>query len=405
MRRSFTIHVRAVLFSKLTPAIRAAIMRGIPRNAAYVRTCLKAWWKTSLELDLEKSLPTIKSESVWRNWRFQVRLPPHQRKYLENVLEIALLGDLVPAGKTRFFRRSEWEDFIDELHTNRHGQPPSNLLLRNMCDAIQTLVRNIPHRVRRAVITEHPLQHKVHDVVAVIRPDRPVFYAKYINRNRLIRLWVDATGSPHDTGVIVKPSPAWDVLPVTTWSFGGAKERDDGRDTSVKDVRIVGPRATSFPANSFWLLHDSPAPVQQMHIHVLTRAPQYARMLPPPAEESWPATLGLRLDYQLPWRKIWKLKSPFTTPRDRVPWLKLRHRNLHVPSRDRSLPDQRCVVCKLRPESMTGNTKGRGVWTGERDGAGSAAGVRIARLRTAERTPLTSERSRSPAVVPLRSEK
>ena len=53
------------------------------------------------------------------------------------------------------------------------------------------------------------------------------------------------------------------------------------------------------------------------------------------------------------WKKVWKIRSFFTTPRDQATWLKLLHRNLYVANRDPSLANSTCSAAGCREdESM-----------------------------------------------------
>ena len=72
-------------------------------------------------------------------------------------------------------------------------------------------------------------------------------------------------------------------------------------------------------------------------------------MKPPNCEAAWEA----RLFQTLPWNKIWRIKSFFTSARDALTWLKLMHRNLYVANRDPSIQNKQCKAINCpHDESM-----------------------------------------------------
>jgi hypothetical protein len=54
--------------------------------------------------------------------------------------------------------------------------------------------------------------------------------------------------------------------------------------------------------------------------------------------------VGVRLDREMH-NKIWRTKSYFTTPRDRITWLKLKHRNLYTVKHDTNVSNKQCTAC------------------------------------------------------------
>jgi len=70
---------------------------------------------------------------------------------------------------------------------------------------------------------------------------------------------------------------------------------------------------------------------------------------PPACLRVWESKMGIGAD-RLPDKKIWKRKSTFSTPRDRIPGLKLLHRNLYVAGND--LNDNQCRACTERESQL-----------------------------------------------------
>ena len=71
-------------------------------------------------------------------------------------------------------------------------------------------------------------------------------------------------------------------------------------------------------------------------------------MLPPPSQIYWENKYG-----PIDWSKVWRIKSPYCSPRDEVTWLKLQHRNLYVAKSDPNINDPTCNAQGCRDaESM-----------------------------------------------------
>ena len=66
----------------------------------------------------------------------------------------------------------------------------------------------------------------------------------------------------------------------------------------------------------------------------------------PTSQQAWEDRLG----FSIPWKKVWKIRTFFATPRDQVPWLKLHHRNLYVAGHDPV--DSSCRACSAVESQM-----------------------------------------------------
>ena len=116
-----------------------------------------------------------------------------------------------------------------------------------------------------------------------------------------------------------------------------------------KEDRVMGPKEAAFPANTEWKIGKKHARLDGLSVKVSTKARQNAKMKPPPSEAEWKKRL---LQQQLPFKKVWRLKPKYASQRDTIAWLKMKHRNLYVPSRDPSLIDKTCKSCRRHRESM-----------------------------------------------------
>ena len=136
-------------------------------------------------------------------------------------------------------------------------------------------------------------------------------------------------GTLHETGD-ESDCESDDIEPVVWW------------EVSKWDRRVCGPASQVFPRPDGWLLDDQKVSLDKLNIRKITHALTMRRFVKPACEPAWEMRLTPRPHPQgapngLPWPQIWKMKSFFATPRDKMAGLKLQHRNLY-------LPDQ-CLAC------------------------------------------------------------
>ena len=109
--------------------------------------------------------------------------------------------------------------------------------------------------------------------------------------------------------------------------------------------RVRGPRKSMLFDVRDWKLGNNPISLDTLSISEMTRALTHRKFIPPIAEKTWKS----RLQIQIPWPKIWKIRSPFVAPRDQIPFLKVQHRNLYVAARNPDPNARNCVfwhICK-----------------------------------------------------------
>ena len=76
-------------------------------------------------------------------------------------------------------------------------------------------------------------------------------------------------------------------------------------------------------------------------------------MKAPPAQEGWEIRFAMYQSmHPFPWSKIWKLQPKYVSARDKITWLKLKHRNLFTANQDRHCMNQKCLACDDEYESQ-----------------------------------------------------
>ena len=119
------------------------------------------------------------------------------------------------------------------------------------------------------------------------------------------------------------------------------------------DIRVEGPIHASFPANTLWKMHDSEFRLWELTIKKNTKTRQLAKMKTPPAQEGWEIRHAMyQALHPIPWSKIWKLQPKYVSARDKLTWLKLKHRNLFTANQDQHCMNQKCLACDDEYESQ-----------------------------------------------------
>ena len=326
-----------LLFSKLTQLQRRKIMYRIPKGMQYLRECLKDFWKIDLKPSKKVEERIMGSESLWFNHSFSIECFWRDREYFREVIEVELLSDIMDKSTNRIFNRMDWRDWIEELHERKKGIKPTNHFIIDKAIKIANIILQIPKEVKRALRVKEYIPSE-DELIGIGRYGRNPSYGYYrpLPRPNIIKVWVDAVGYPHDTDEIMFIGNRTKYK-LTLWT-----------GKWPEDIRIVGPQATSFPANTEWKIGNTTTKLDRLTIKKSTRSRLNQKMLPPPAEGEWQSRLMFRKGFV----KVWKTSPMYVSPRDALTWFKLKHRNLYVRDRDPTLVDKSCRCCKLVEESM-----------------------------------------------------
>ena len=214
---------------------------------------------------------------------------------------------------------------------------PTPQFLSTQAHKIHKIVRQVPAAILHAA--KRPPQHVPSQLArrgssASLRRWRTTLYAVYDpsgaqGKGDYELLWIDAMGSPHETGSRADLQQNEEVQEVIWWKH------------SKWDWRICGPAGQVFPRPDGWLLGDKEVKLYELSVREYTNelTIHMRKFRPPACEAAWDS----RLNAALPWKKIWRIRSIFATPRDQLTGLKLLHRNLYVGKREQH--DKSCRAC------------------------------------------------------------
>ena len=104
------------------------------------------------------------------------------------------------------------------------------------------------------------------------------------------------------------------------------------------------PKSETFPMTNGWTIDGEKVCLDRLTIKTYTDILRLRKFKPPAAEKSWPPRLCLE-PTNIPFKKVWKIKSFFATARDRLQWTKVWHRTLYTVGKDTSAESNQCVAC------------------------------------------------------------
>ena len=188
-------------------------------------------------------------------------------------------------------------------------------------DEILNIIRQIPAEIQQLLRITENYEPCEGEYIAISEEQEEPIYGIYrrLPRPRIDVLWIDTVGYPHETSSNVFILHRM-IHKLTRW-------RPKELYRNKESARIVGPQSVSFPANTEWLVGKEVLWLDDLSIKNRTKALQEVKMTPPGAMGKWKD----RLTYnRIPESKVWGMKFKYVSPRDRITWTKLLHRNLYI---------------------------------------------------------------------------
>ena len=344
---------REIFFCKMTKADKLRLMRGVPKRATYIRSCVYAFWSLGLKQDLD-DMRNLRAESFWHNPRFTLdaayvypntssakigaRRRREQLSY-GTLLDLQNLGDVVDSATHERRTRDNWRAWITHLYHAHNKKPPNQAFVNREAARLLQLADQVPQPLidemrRQALIDFEP---KEHELVALVPPndqdcdEEPVFAIHRSGQHHEVRL--DAYYVAHRTGQTLNVNDRR-IMPVALWH------------TRSGD-RVRGAAEAVFPRTEGWLLDGVQVKLDRLPTSKVTKSLALKKFVPPASEEAW----RTRVQTTLLWEEAWKIRSIFATPRDQLTWLKLQHRTLYTLGHDTST-DGMCRACTEKENQL-----------------------------------------------------
>ena len=328
---------RNIMLCRMTPADKLRLMRGVPKNAVYIKECIRAFWKMNLRQDLTDTRH-MRAESFWHNARFQLNATPRERKSFSTVLDVQIVGDVFDSSTNAPRTAENWEVWIRQLYSEHEEREQLEGEVKATACRLVELTSQMPDSVIQAVQQQagSKATPKGEAIVALVKPGEQnqegEVYAM-VSACGETRVRLDAYGVPHSTGISNKDCSLV-AREVEIW-----KTKSGGR--------VRGPCEAIFPKLDGWLLDGRKVKLNSLSVNKMTAALALRKFKPPASEEAW----NERRNKTLRWKDGWKITSFYATPRDQVTWLKFQHRTLYTVGHDTTVADNTCRACS-EPESQ-----------------------------------------------------
>ena len=339
----------------------------LPKKATYIRDCIRAFFKIGIKQDISL-LVNIAAESLWHNPRFQIPITHLDRRYLMTTVETTILGDIMDKATNRPFTRQKWKEWIIHLDHKHHGGTLDDRVADRAAGIIYDYVAQIPAHIIQALQQPYAMgtnllkPQVVYTITYTPRSPAPAGrrprrrrnpqrkaevteYFRYTPEHPLheaILVKLDKRGVAFDTDRRIDATqPGATITEASTWNR-------PGRLPSIR-----GPISTVTTHTQGWVLGKrKDMSLDTIRIADLTHALTMKRFVPPTnTENAWqsrePGLDRLHHSLKIPWPQIWAMKSLYTTPRDKIQWLKAKHRTLYTTGHDPA-PDNICVHCRSK---------------------------------------------------------
>ena len=351
---------RMMLFSNIPNGYKYKILNRIPKKNKYIKQCLLDFWKTGLKPARPPKDRIMGSESMWYNHSFQIIVDWHVKRFFQRVCNVHLVSDIMNLETNQVFTRGEWYALIENYITkHQQGIAPPPLTVISRVDEILAIIAQIPAEIQQLLRITENYKPSEGEYIAISDEQEMPVYGIYRSkpRPRIDVLWIDSVGYPHETNENIFIHTKM-IHKLTRW-------RPKELYRMTEKGRIVGPQSVSFPANTEWKVGNEIYWLDDLSIKNRTKALQEVKMTPPGAMNKWRD----RLTYNnIPEKKVWAMRFKYASPRDRITWTKLLHRNLYI-----SWRGEQCICCgqQISDNHLTHLARCRVIidefWTGIKD--------------------------------------
>ena len=295
---------RSIILQNLSTREKAAMISRIPKGATYIKGCLRKFWKLKLA-PKANSWKGIGTESPWHGHRFHTSTSNANRAFFKHTVEITQMSDFMNKDTNRPFSRKDWRSMIQKENTNKGNKPLTNIEIIDYANEITKIQHTIPRlawiqMMRQYVVAPTPKMR-----VYLIRQKSNIVWPAIVTDNtKAQRVWIDPRGRGHVQQKWLEMRH-FDIVKAYDW-----------------DGKWAGPQGASTPLDTEWNYIKN---FRDLTINSITKGRQLEKMVPPASEKAWTDH-----NVDVPWKKMWKAKAMYASPRDTAVLLKLQHRTLWV---------------------------------------------------------------------------
>ena len=310
---------RSIILQNLSTREKAAMLSRIPKGATFIKGCLRKFWKLALA-PKQNSWKGIGTESPWHGHRFNAITSNANRAFFKHTVEIVQLSDFMNKETNRPFSRTQWRALIKRDNLKKGNKPLTNVEIIDYANEIVRIQHTIPRLAWIQMMRQYVVTPKPKLQVYLIRQHSNIVWPAIItDGTKAQRVWIDSRGRGHAQQKWLEHRH-FDIVKAYTW-----------------DGKWAGPHGASTPLDTEWNFGDIKN-IRDLTINSITKAKQLERMVPPASEQAWRDH-----NVDIPWKKNWKAKVLYASPRDLAVMLKLQHRTLWV-AKNGGMNSTQCAV-------------------------------------------------------------
>ena len=217
------------------------------------------------------------------------------------------MSDFIDKDTNRPFTRSDWGEFVSELHRQHHGVDATNVEVHDWANFIYAVQKKIPRAVWVELMKRYTTPIKTNKKVYLVRGVHTM-PAVVIDGATARLMKIDAVARGHATQTVFQLRQ-FEVIKAHTWNG-----------------KWAGPEGASYASDVKWDYYGIEK-LSELTIQSIYKRRIAHTMLSPECMKKWDERLG-RDD--LEWDTIWQQESMYTTPRDKTQIMRLQRRNLWV---------------------------------------------------------------------------
>ena len=206
---------RCIILQNLSTAEKSRMLSNLPKKANYLKACFRLFWKLKLKPKSD-TWDGIGSESPLHGPRFSTTATNKQRRYCKHVLQVTQMSDFIDKDTNRPFTRSDWGEFVSELHRQHHGVDATNVEVHDWANFIYAVQKKIPRAVWVELMKRYTTPIKTNKKVYLVRGVHTM-PAVIIDGATARLMKIDAVARGHATQTVFQLRQ-FEVIKAHTWN-------------------------------------------------------------------------------------------------------------------------------------------------------------------------------------------